>query len=153
VLIDGRPLPAYVRAYVEGGRVFAPVAPVLTRLADRLWFEGNELVIQRGERRVRVRLGAELAGQLDTTYVPAGPTLRALGASVQYDASAHRLVVRLHAPATVTSPSPFNPAAPSSAPNDVFTPLPPATPRPVWTGSPLPRRTALPVPPPAIKAR
>jgi hypothetical protein len=149
VLIDGRPLAAYVRAYVSGERVYAPIAPLLTRLADRFWFDGDTLIVERGDRRVRIRLAPRYRGELNGAYVPAGPTLRALGARVRYDGATHRLMVTVTARAVVASPTPFNASAPSLAPSEVFTPTPPSTPRPVWTGSPMPRRTGLPFPPPA----
>lgn len=143
IIVDGRPLASYRRAYEAGGRVFAPVDPLLTRLADRLWYEGRTLVIERGGRRVRVALAPVFVGELDAAYVAVGPVLRALGLTVRYDSRAALLSVRLSRP-TVGLPTPFAPAAPSAAPSAVFTPEPVATPRPVWTGSPLPRRTPLP---------
>jgi hypothetical protein len=148
VLIDGRPLVGYTRAYLAGGRVFAPVAPLLTGLADRLWMEGDTLVVERGDRRIRIRLMPAPGGPLDATYVAAGPVLRALGASVHYEAKERRLVVAISTRGVITSPTPFDPSVPSVAPTTVFTPAPPSTPRPVWTGPPYPRRTALPFPPP-----
>ncbi len=148
MLIDGRPLVGYTRAYLAGGRVFAPVAPLLTGLVDRLWLEGDTLVVERGDRRIRIRLVPPLGAPLDATYVAAGPVLRALGASVHYEAKERRLVVAISARDVVTSPTPFNPSVPSVAPTTVFTPAPLSTPRPVWSGLPYPRRTALPFPPP-----
>jgi hypothetical protein len=147
VSIDGRPLPAYVRAYLSDGRVYAPVAPLLIRLADRFWFEGDALIVERGDCRVRIALIPPYRGELAGTYVPAGPILRALGVVVRYDAPSHRLMVTVSARRVVASPTPFNPAVPSVAPSAVFTPTPPTTPRPIWTGSPMPRRTGLPFPP------
>ena len=149
VTVDGRPLAAYVRAYVAGARVYAPVRPLLTRLADRLWYDGENLVIERDGRRARVRIRAgAFPGQLDGVYVMVGPVLQALGATVRFDAAARRLFVNVSPRAILASPTPFNAAVPSIAPSAIFTPAMPATPRPIWTGSPLPRRTALPVPPP-----
>jgi hypothetical protein len=148
VLVDGHPLAAYERAYVAGGRVFAPVSPLLTRLADRVWFEGDTLVVERGTRRVRIPLAPASAGQLGAAYVMVGPVLRALGASVRYEPALRRVTVSTPLPAAVASPTPFNPGAPSVSPSAVFTPAEPATARPVWTGSPLPRRSALPLPSP-----
>src|ERR1700729_1764632 len=116
VVVDGRPLVAYERAYIAGGRVFAPVSPLLTRLADRLWFEGDTLVVGRGARRVRVPLAPAAAGRLEATYVTIGPVLRGLGASVRYDAAAQRLTVSVAPRAEVGSPAPFDPAAPTVAP-------------------------------------
>jgi hypothetical protein len=148
VLVDGRPLRAYARAYIVNGRVFAAVDPLLTRLADRLWFDGDTLVVQRGRRRVRVPIPGGRAAALDAAYVPAGPVLRQLGVTARYDAGTHRLFVRVGEREIVASPTPFNAAAPAVAPTAVFTPSPEPTARPIWTGSPMPRRTALPFPPP-----
>jgi hypothetical protein len=152
-VVDGRPLAAYVHARVAGGRVFAPVAPLLTRIADRIWIEGTTLVLERGERRVRVQIVPPFSGELSDAYVPAGPALRELGAWVRYEPSARRLMVTLPARATLASPTPFDTRARQATPRDVFTPVPAVTPRPVWSGSPLPRRTALPLPPPSAPER
>jgi hypothetical protein len=140
VLVDGRPLAAYTRAYLIGNRVYAAVSPLLTRLADRLWVDGDVLVVERDGRRVRTLLQGG--------YVRAGVVLRGLGVPAHYEPAGHRLIVTTPLPAPVASPTPFNSAVPRVAPSAVFTPLEPATPRPIWTGSPLPRRTAVPVPPP-----
>ena len=148
VIVDGRPLAAYQRAYLTEGRVFVPVAPLLMRLADRLWIEGTTLIVEREGRRVRVLLASRFFGELSDAYVPAGPVLRSLGASVRYDPHGRRLIVTVPMRGALASPTPFNPAVPSAAPSAVFTPPAPSTPRPIWTGSPLPRRTALPFPPP-----
>lgn len=130
------------------GRVYVPVAPLLTQFADRLWIDGNTLVVERQGRRVRVLLASRFAGEFGNAYVPAGPVLRSLGASVRYDPEGRRLIVTIPARGALASPTPFNPAVPSVAPAAVFTPPVPSTPRPIWTGSPLPRRTAVPFPPP-----
>ncbi|HEX3671376.1 MAG TPA: hypothetical protein VHT92_06685 [Candidatus Cybelea sp.] len=148
VVVDGSPLAAYQRAYLADGRVFAPVAPLLMRIADRFWLDGDTLVAERNGRRAYVRLSPRAAGELSVAYVAAAAVLRALGAAVRYEASGRRLVVTLPARGMLASPTPFDPAAPSAAPRAVFTPLAPATPRPLWTGSPMPRRTGLPFPPP-----
>ncbi|MGA8575131.1 MAG: hypothetical protein WB609_05495 [Candidatus Cybelea sp.] len=148
VIVDGRPLAAYQRSYLAEGRVFVPVSPLLTRLADRLWVEGNTLVVERYGRRIRVLLSTNGLGEFNDAYVPAGPVLRSLGASVRYDPAARRLLVTIPVRGPLESPTPFNPALASAAPSAVFTPPVSPTPRPQWTGSPLPRRTALPLPPP-----
>jgi len=147
VLIDGRPLPAYERAYVTGGRVFAPLGPMLLQVADRVWYDGDALVVERDGRRVRILVEPDPFDRLETTYVAAGPLLRALGETVRYRRGERRLEVLT--PATIVeSPEPFNPAVPAASPRPVFTAAPLATARPLWTGSPLPRRTPLPNPPP-----
>jgi hypothetical protein len=121
------------------------VRPLLATLADRLWFEGNVLVIVRDGRTVRIPLGARTPDALDSAFVTVGPVLRALGESVTYDARERSLDVRTARQPGVEQPQPFAPGASTSVPRVVFTPEPVATPRPVWSGSPLPRRTPLPL--------
>ncbi|HKE38098.1 MAG TPA: hypothetical protein VKB39_11725 [Candidatus Baltobacteraceae bacterium] len=144
MLVDGRPLPTYFRAYIADGRVFAPLEPVLLRLADRAWIEGSTLVIQRDGRIVRVLLPG--GDRSEGAYVAVGPLLRGLGDTIAYDGR-HRLLEVWTAAPTVTPPTPYDASLPTSAPRAVFTPQPVATPRPVWNGPPLPRRTPLPAPP------
>jgi hypothetical protein len=142
MLVDGRPLPTYFRAYVVDGRVFAPLEPVLLRLADRAWIEGSTLVISRDGRIVRVLLPG--GNRSEGAYVEVGPLVRRLGDAVAYDV--RRRILEVWTPGSiVTSPAPYDAGAPSEPPRAVFTPQPVATPRPVWSGPPLPRRTPLPV--------
>ena len=149
MLVDGRPLPTYFRAYVADGRVFAPLEPVLLRLADRAWIDGSTLVVERDGRSVRVLLpGGE---RRESAYVEVGPLVRSLGEAVSYDVRRRRLDVWTPA-ATVALPTPFDAAAPAQSPRAVFTPAPIATPRPVWSGPPLPRRTPLPLALPRVSA-
>lgn len=143
VVVDGRFLAAYATAFVAGGRVFVPVDPLLTRLADRIYYEGNTLVVERAGRRIRVAIAPVPAG-LNGVYVMASPLLHALGATVRYDARERVLFVQTGPGEVLVSPTPLRGALPSSPPAPVFTPEPVATPRPIWTGSPLPRRTPLP---------
>ena len=147
VRLDGRPLPAYVRAYVADGRVYAPVRPLVAGLADRLWFEGDVLVVVRDGRTVRIALQAREPDALDSAYVTIGPVLRALGESVSYDPRERLLEVRTTRAQGIAPPEPYV-AGPPAVPRVVFTPEPVSTPRPVWSGSPLPRRTPLPAAPP-----
>jgi hypothetical protein len=149
MLVDGRPLPTYFRAYVLDGRVFAPLVPVLLRVADRAWLEGSIVVAERDGRSVRVLLPA--GARNESAYVAVGPLVRRLGDAVAYDSRRHRLEIWT-APPAVAEPTPFDASVPSVPPRQVFTPQPIATPRPVWSGSPLPRRTPLPAPTPARRA-
>jgi len=148
VLVDGRPIAAYVRAFVRDGRVFMPVATVLHNLADRAWFEGGAVVAARNGREARIPIGRTGPGALETTFVSVAPLARALGDSVAYDAIAHRLEIRTAPGLPVASPTPFGASAVPIPASTVFTPVPPATPRPIWSGPALPRRTPLPNPPP-----
>lgn len=142
MLVDGRPLPTYFRAYVVDGRVFAPLEPVLLRLADRAWIEGSTLVVERDGRSVRVLLPG--GSRSEGAYVAVGPLIRGLGDAIAFDAR-RRLLEVWTGSALVTTPTPYDAAAPTSPPRPVFTTEPVATPRPVWSGPPLPRRTPLPV--------
>jgi hypothetical protein len=149
VLVDGRPLSSYARAYLQNGRVFVPLAPILLRLTDRAWFEDSVLVLQRDGRRVRVAVPRGYADALETTFVAIGPIVRRLGDAVVYDARIGRLQIRTPRPAGVATPTPYVQPPATQAPREVFTPSPPPLPRPTWSGRPLPRRTPLPNPPPA----
>jgi hypothetical protein len=142
VAIDGRPVLAYHAAYLYGGHVYAPLRPFVTRLAYRLWYEGDSLIIARDDRQVRIHLRQRQPNALDVVYVPLASVLRALGVAVSYH-SGHVDLRPGYIP--LMSPTPFDAALPSAAPQAVFTPVPVPTPRPVWTGSPLPRRTPLPI--------
>jgi hypothetical protein len=148
VLVDGRPLPTYLSAYVRDGRVFVPVAPIVQRLADRAWYEDATLVVERGDRQIRVRIAPAFVDRLDAAFVAVAPLVRGLGETLSYDASGRLLNVHTGRLAAIALPSPFDSNAPSVAPTTVFTPQPVQTPRPVWSGSPLPRRTPLPNQPP-----
>lgn len=141
IQVSGRPLESYLSAYVAGGRVFVPARALLAGIADRIWRDGNTLVVERGSLRIRIPLAP--GSPLDGLYVPAMPLLRELGAGVSYDGRRHVLAIRPPGPTPIATPTPFDAAAPSAPPAPVFTPSPQATPRPVWTGSPLPRRTPL----------
>jgi hypothetical protein len=154
VSIDGRPLPSYTQAFVVRGRAYATVAPLLASVADRVWFSGNTLIVERGERRVRVKLVLSRHDDFRYAVVAVGPILRALGDAVYFDRSRNVIDVRTPAAVPVVSPTPFDPATtPSQSPRTIFTPTPAVTPRPVWTGSPLPRRTPLPLGPPRRQRR
>jgi hypothetical protein len=150
VRFDGRPLRAYHAAYASAGHVYAPLRPFVTAIADRLWYEGDTLVIARAGRFARIRLRPRTPDALDRVYVPLAPVLRALGAGVQYESHTLNIDVRSE---PVGKLAPFDAALPSSAPRAVFTPSPVPTPRPVWSGAPLPRRTPIPIVEPTPRAR
>jgi hypothetical protein len=127
--------------------VYAPVSPLLRLVADRVWLQDGALLVERDGHRVRVPFAFRIAGDLDASYVAVGPLLRALGDSVRYRKRGRCLDVRTPALAAVASPTPFDASRPSGPPRAVFTPEATSSPRPVWSGSPLPRRTPLPLPP------
>jgi hypothetical protein len=145
VFVDGRPLAAYAGAYLRNGRVYAPIDPLVLQVADRVWFEPGALIVERGQRRIRIPLHAGFTEEPAIGYLAIGPLLRALGDRVAYDGAHRRLEVESppqRRPAA--TPTPFVPTVQAS--RAVFTPDPVPTARPVWSGPPLPRRTPLPAP-------
>lgn len=142
ISIDGRPFMQYVRAYVSGGRVYAPVSPLLRRLADAVWFDGSTLVVRRAGRQLGVPITSGGWAAPQSAFVEIAPVLRFLGDGLRYDARSRRLDVRTPPAAPLESPTPYQPQA--QLPRVVFTPSPEPTKHPVWTGAPLPRRTPLP---------
>ncbi len=146
VRIDGQKVRAYAPAYVVAGRTYAPLLPFVTRLADRVGYEGQRLVVVRGLRHVSVSLGRISPDGLDRAYVPLAPVLRGLGETVRYDPKTHTVDVHSPQAMEVASPVPYDPLAPQAVPRIVFTPAPPPARHIVWHGPATPRRTPLPYP-------
>lgn len=142
VAVNGYPVRSYHGAYASKGRVYAPLRPFVTELADRIWYEGDTLVIMRSGHSVSVRLGERTPDALDRVYVPLASVLRALGAQVAYQ---NRIVEVRLASRPLGTPTPFDVALPTVSPSAVFTPTPTPTPKLRWSGTPLPRRTPLPI--------
>jgi hypothetical protein len=135
VVLDGSVIRAYEPAFVRDGRTYAPLDPFVRRCADRIWFDGRSLVVQRGGRTFTMRFAHM------PHVVPLAPLVRGIGGEIAYRKG--RVSVRFPRTAVVT-PTPFDPAAPSSPPRVLFTSAASPTPRPSWDGIPLPRRTPLP---------
>lgn len=146
VVVDGRSVPQYARAFVANGRVFATTS-LVGSLADRMWTSGRMLVFERNGRIVRVMVTSGERASPDAIYVAIAPILRGLGDRVRFSAGTRILDVRTPHALPVATPTPFTPPAVTLPQRPIFTPEPVPTPRPVWTGSPLPRRTPLPAPP------
>lgn len=145
LLLDGRPVRSYEPLYLAGGRVLGPVDPFLTRVADRIAYSGGFAIFTRDGRNVRVRLISMPPAGLTQTYVALVPLLRALGESVRLDSVTATLDVRTPAGVGVGTLGPFDPRARVEPPRTVFTPVPVPTDRPVWNGTPRPRRTPIPL--------
>jgi len=141
VLLDGRPIAAYNQAFERAGRVYVPVRPYVTALADRTWYVGDSLAIARDGRTVFIRMRPSAPDALDRAYVPLAAVARELGANVEFRSG--EIDIRTAPPAAVLAPTPI-PSNALAAPRVVFTPVPEPTLRPVWTGPALPRRTPLP---------
>ena len=98
------------------------------------------MIVTRRTLRVRVRAPLGEPHGLQAVYIPIVPVLRSLGAKIRFDARRHRLDVRFSAGPAIL---PFSPSVQQTAPAVVFTPEPIVTPRPLYTGSPHPRRTPI----------
>ncbi len=146
VVLDGRQISSYNQAFVSAGRVFAPVRPYVTAMSDRTWYEGDRLAIARDGHVVYVVMRPSVPEALSGTYVPLAAVARELGAQVEYGRG--RLVIRTAPRVTVGAPTPV-PGRALVEPRIVFTAAPIPTPKPVWSGPPLPRRTPLPYASPA----
>lgn len=131
VLLNGLAVQSYRPALVDRGRVLAPL-PMLEVMTATAQIDGAHVLARRGDRFAQA--------QIREGYVEIGPLLRALGAVVRYDAHARELFIVM-APQPLATATPFNRAVPQPAPRNIFTPMPSATPKPVVTGKPAPRRT------------
>lgn len=161
MLINGSLVPAVPPAELVAGRVMVPIAPVVTRFADRVAFDGaSTIVIDVHGHRCTLRIGIaeatcddrvrplELAPFIrdGVPFVPLGDVARAAGGRIAFDPASATVGVWLDRERRVESPAPFDPAAPSVSPTTVFTPQPPPpSPQPTVSGPPHPRRTAIPV--------
>jgi hypothetical protein len=151
ILLNGRPVQGYIGTFEAGGHVFVPVRPLITRIVDRLWYTDGRVAIERDGRTIYIILPAREPDALDRAYVPLRAVMQALGAGVGYDQRMRYVEIHLAARAVVASPAPFDESAPQVSPRAVFTPVPALTPRPVWSGPALPRRTPLPFASPSAR--
>jgi hypothetical protein len=144
VLVDGSFVPSDPAAALAGGHVVGPPV-LLARFVDRVEVGADGTVTaQRGA----VRCTARPLAQSDPPLVALAPLARCLGAHVGWDGATKTLTVAFDGPVAVRTLPPYDPAAPRVSPTQVFTPEPaPPTPREIATGSPRPRRTAIPVVP------
>ncbi|HEV3088870.1 MAG TPA: hypothetical protein VGX96_16785 [Candidatus Elarobacter sp.] len=145
VVVNGEFVPVAPPAMLRGGRVVAP-ADLIARISDRIDANADRTIVaRRGERAC----AAMPAGSDDPPVFAVAPLARCLGAHVSWDASGKTLQLAFDdGPRVVRTLPPFDPLAPQAPPTTIFTPEPaPATPRAIATGSPQPRRTAIPVTP------
>ena len=162
VLLNGAFVPSSPPVRSFGGRLMAPLGPVLSRLVDRVSRDGDAFVLVRGARPCTFRIGvpafrcdamirlgdAAPVARDDAVYVPLATVVRAFGGTAAFDAARDTVAIALPASSDLASPAPFDPEAPQAAPTAVFTPQPaPATPRAMESGDPRPRRTAIPATP------
>lgn len=162
VLVNGTLVPSAPPARLLFGHVMVPLVPIVTRFTQRASMAGDTIVLARGERTCTLRIGSaamtcggvtHVAGVVPfaaggVAFVPLADVARAFGGAVAFDAATGTATVDFGPPAELTTPAPFDPNAPQVAPTNIFTPMPPpATPQPLETGIPHPRRTAIPATP------
>ncbi len=161
VILNGSIVASAPPAQLLFGHVMAPLAPVVTHFTQRAVLSGDTITLVRGDRTCVLRVGSDAMtcdgfartlpvapfGRGGVAFVPLAEVARALGGAAEFDP--HTRIVALDVPpeTALKSPLPFDPNAPQASPTAVFTPSPPpATPSPRATdsGSPQPRRTAIP---------
>jgi hypothetical protein len=164
VILNGAILPSVPPAQLLFGHVMVPVAPVVTQFTQRAAVDGDTITLVRQDRTCVFRIGSDafvcngVGGTLPVApfgrdgmaYVPLADVVRAFGGDCEYDPRSRMAAVDVPPETALKTPAPFDPSAPSATPTMVFTPSPaplPATPRPAESGSPTPRRTAIPVDP------
>jgi hypothetical protein len=163
VILNGAIVASAPPAQLLFGHVMAPLAPVVTHFTQRAVLDGDTITLVRSDRTCVLHVGSDAItcdgvartlpvapfGRGGIAYVPLAEVARALGGVAAYDP--HTGIVALDVPpdTVLKTPAPFDPSAPQASPTAIFTPSPvpvpvPATPRPLETGSPQPRRTAIP---------
>jgi hypothetical protein len=167
VILNGAIVASAPPAQLLFGHVMAPLAPVITRFTERAAIDGDTITLTRGGRTCTLHIGSDAIscdgvthtlpvapfGRDGVAYVPLAEVARALGGAAAFDG--HTRIVALDVPpeTVLKTPPPFDPNAPQATPTVVFTPspsptpappTPTATPRALDTGSPQPRRTAIP---------
>jgi hypothetical protein len=158
VLVDGALVDGSVSARLCGDVVVAPLDPYLARIANRIEIDpsGERIVFERNGRSVAVRIGSSVitSGGMSrplpiAPYVRAGQPLiplaavaRALGATVDYDATSRTVnVATIPEPLASLTPDPSY--TPPVRPLTTFTPNPTPAPKVEITGIPKPRRTPI----------
>ena len=144
VVVNGSFVPSVPVASLRDAHVVGPLG-LVARFAERIdGAPDGTVTARRGERACTAR---PLAGS-DPALVAIAPLARCLGAHVAWDDRTKTLLLAFDGPVEVRTLPPYDPNAPRAAPTTVFTPEPgPPTPRVITTGSPRPRRTAIPVTP------
>jgi hypothetical protein len=166
VTVNGSLVPATPTqpAQIISGTVVAPAEPFARRIATAASIDPSRgaIVMERGDRRIELRTGHSTAWtgsaaialpiapyvRGETLIIPLAVVARALGAHVRYVGAEHVLEIETEPPAPLATMTPYRPGAPAVAPTALFTPQPPSpSPRPTVSGTPLPRRTPIPVRP------
>lgn len=158
VLVDGVLVDGSTDARLQGAVVVAPLEPYLQAIADRIVVDAQSgrIVLQRGSRTVCITIGSPVVRSGDGSrplpiapYVRAGEpviplaaVVRALGASVDFDART-RTVTVVTDPEPLASMTPDAAYTPPAEPMQTFTPNPSPAPSGPATAIPKPRRTPI----------
>ena len=144
VVVNGSFVPSVPVASLRNAHVAGPLE-LVARFAERVDVAADgSVTARRGERVCAAR---PLAGS-DPALVAIAPLARCLGGHVAWDNGTKTLQLAFDGPIEVRTLPPYDPSAPRAVPTTVFTREPaPPTPRVIATGSPRPRRTAIPVTP------
>lgn len=144
MVLNGSFVPTVPPAELRGARVVAPL-DLVARFADRIDVAADGTVsARRGDAACVAR---PVAGS-DPPLIEIAPLARCLGGHVAWDGRTKTLALAFGGPVELRTLPPYDPNAPRALPTTVFTPEPaPPTPRVIATGSPQPRRTAIPVTP------
>ena len=144
VVVNGSFVPSNPPAALRDGHVVGSLS-LVARFAERIDVAPDGAVMaRRGERICAAR---PLAAS-DPVFVAIAPLARCLGGDVAWEGRTKTLMLAFDGPVEVRTLPPYDPNAPRAVPTTVFTPEPaPPTPRVIATGSPRPRRTAIPVTP------
>jgi hypothetical protein len=143
VIVDGALVPSIPPASILAGRVVGPPR-LIAAFADQVVIGTDGTVIAR--RGALTCTAVPLSGA-DPPLVALAPLARCLGATVGWDARAHTLALAFGPEAALPTPTPPGTPTPSTASPEPATPPPTASPRPVLSGAPMPRRTAIPAVP------
>jgi hypothetical protein len=145
IVVNGSIVASVMSSRIAAGRVFAPLAPIVVRLASGVSYDAVAATITIERNGLRIVVPAAFV-ENDMPFVELGPVVRRLGGRAAFDNRTKTLAITLRAAFPIATPAPFEGASPQAEPTTIFTPAPPLpTPRAIVSGLPRPRRTAIPV--------
>ena len=146
VVVNGSIVAGAAPARIVGGRVVAPLTPVVVRLATRVSYDPATATvsIQRGTTRIVVPVAFV---ENDEPYIALAPVVQRLGGNALFDGRTKTLVINVELIDPIATPQPYLTPSPDGS-TPVLSPAPALpTPRDVQSTEPRPRRTAIPAAP------